>query len=188
MRQIVLVLTLVLFGSAPVWAGGSNPDQLNVDSTFYSTSPDGAADNTAQITNSGNENDADGEVHNHAGSSPNSSGATIFWEIWSPDKVSRSLNKANQSQKSYVEVGFTTWDEGGTSWDSTTFEKCTASTKVKGSEGSPETAKWKVKCKGLDAATLGISVPQAIRIGALLSDYIDIEKGKISIKGSGPVD
>ena len=62
MRQIVLVLILMLFGSAPAWAGGSNPDQLNVDSTFFSTSPDGAASNTAQITNSGNENDADGDA------------------------------------------------------------------------------------------------------------------------------
>ncbi len=184
MRQIVLVLILVLFGSAPVWAGGSNPDQLNVDSTFYSESPKSAYSNSAYIRNSGTRNNADGWVHNHVSEVE---GATVFWDIYSPDKVSRKHSKGNQSQKSYVEVGFTTWDTGGSSWDSTVVEKCNASAKAKGSEGSPETAKWKAKCQGALEA-MDLPTKASIRLAALLGEYVNVSKDKISISGKGPVD
>ena len=184
MRQIVLVLILVLFGSAPVWAGGSNPDQLNVDSTFYSESPKSASSNTAYIRNSGNRNSADGQVSNFV---YEVEGAIVWWDLYSPDKVSRKHSKGNQSQKSYVEVGFTTWDATGTTWDSTIVEKCSASAKVKGSDGIPETAKWKAKCTGALEA-MGLSTKSSIRLAALLGEYVNVQKDKISISGKGPVD
>jgi len=184
MRQIVMTLVLALVCSATAWAGNYNPDQLDVNNSyFYSTSPRSASSNYAHVRQSGSQNRAEGEVANY-----DATGAgVVWWDLWEPDKVSRRPNRGNEGQRSYASVGFSTWDTGGTTWDSTTVEKCKASTKVRGTDGIPTDARWRVSCRGAFAA-MGIDPAVAARLDALLGHYVNTTRDTIKISGKGPVD
>jgi len=183
MRQIVLTLVLVLVGSATAWAGNNNPDLLDVSSYFYSESPKDATSNYAFIRHDGNQNFASGEVFNE----DVTGAAGVWWELYEPDKVMRNKNHGNQSQRSYIEVGFSTWDEGGTTWDSTVVEKCRATTKVRGSEGIPQDAKWRAQCRGAFEA-MGLNPVVAARLDELLGRYVNTQRDTINVSGKGPAD
>lgn len=194
MRQIVLMLIIVLFGSAPVWAGGTNPnpDQLDVDGeTFSSEDVEGADYNWAEITHSSENNEATGAVST---TTEGGDFAQVLWGLWEPDRVKRSQDRGKMSQRSYVEVFVSTWDTSASTGDSgsTTFEKCKAKTKVTGDGPDiPEDAKWNVSCKGAFAAMVaqssGIGADALIRLEVLLGEYVDIKKDKIKINGQGPI-
>ena len=189
MRQIVLTLLLVLLGSPTAWAGNSNPDQLDVDSTFYSESPKDATTNSAYVFQSGDENRADGFVRAY-GESQN---AGVSWNLYSPDAISRRSDRGSLSQRSFVNIGFSTWDSTdpkpenafGT-WGETTTEKCRAATRVRGSDDSPEEARWRVSCRNT-LETLDFDELTLRKLDRILGRYVNTDKGAVRIRGHGPV-
>jgi hypothetical protein len=195
MRQIVSMLSIALFCSAPAWAGvtpNPNPDQLDVDGeVFYSDDVEGADFNWAEITHSSEDNEASGAVST---TTVDGDFAQVWWALWEPDRVKRSQDRGKMSQKSYVEIYVSTWDTSASTGDTgfSTFEKCKAKTKVTGDgPDNPEDAKWNLSCKGAFAAMLAQSSPigadALIRLEVLLGEYVDVKKDKIKISGKGPI-
>ena len=183
MRRIVSTLLFVSFCALPASAGWDNYSLLDVNSgDFYSTSPDGASFNTALIRHN-DRNTATGSVGTYTGNE-----ADIFWSLYEPDTVKRSDDRARQSQRFYLMVGFYTWDSssGSGTWDSTTTERCKGETRVRGSEGSPEEARWKISCRGALEA-MGLTAGEAARLSELLPRYVDVERDHIHIRGRGPL-
>ena len=179
MRATAFVFCLTVF-AAPAWAGFDHPDLVDVDATFSSTSPDPVSQNTAAIRQQGSVNQADGELQNN----PASAFAEINWNLYEPDRVSRGSNGAKLSQGSYLQIGFSTWDTGDSTWNQTIVEKCKGSTSVSGSQGNVTDAKWKVSCKGALEA-LGVDETTAMRLEELLGGAVNARSDKINIKGRG---
>ena len=185
MRQIVFTLIFMLIGSAPAWAGNDNPDQLDVDEEFYSTSPRDASENHATINHGGYGGRAN-SAYGHVNSYSDEEFMVIFWDLYEPDTVSRRPERGRQSQGSYLRIGFSSWTWDDDSWDSTVVENCKAATKVRIRDGEQEAA-WRVSCKGSMEA-MGLSQDQLDRLERLLDRYTNTSRDGISISGRGPVD
>ena len=178
MRSFVPFLCVAAL-AAPAWAGFDHPELLDVNTEFSSTTNDGA-EQEVDIRHSQSQNSADGFFDDETANA----GADIFWTLYEPDKVGRSSNSGKQGQGSYLAIGFSTWDTGGTTWNSTLVDNCKAATSVSGSQGNPTEAKWKVSCKGALEA-LGVDAGQAARLEELLGRVVKANSDKINIKGRG---
>jgi hypothetical protein len=199
-----LVCAAMVLTASTAWAGFGldRPDLADVDSTFVDT----AAKTTVANTNFAYIR-AEQDTHFAFGYITNSTITTggdilrvgLSWELFEPDKVSRSETKNNLSQKKWGGIDFFSayytpfGDTTGTPSETTaSSENCKikADTKHDKVTGDPTKASWKISCKNaLGVDGLDLTTGQATRLGLLLGSAagkkspVNIEKDKVKIKG-----
>ncbi len=177
--------TVASAGIIPI--GWDNPDLLDIERWFSSDDVySGAFVRQTGVTNSAA---GSGYAATNSGYFSNYSNGSLVlsWDLFAPDKVTRSDRKGDLSQKTYVrlQVSVYTTYYSSTSWTTAFPEKCKASTNVKADKSGDFTqANWSVNCKVEPGDFPSMSDEMAERLEEIFGKkIINAKSGKVKVKG-----
>jgi len=151
---------------------------MDIYSYFYDTTKNNTNWNSAFILDYAQTNRASGSVYN----ADSLGWVSLEWDLFEPNKVSRSSKSAQMGQKGYVWLRARSGTEGVNYSSEALIEKCKANTKVnEKKDGSLSKGSWDVSCKVQNE--IDISTTRAERFQTLLGKKVIGNNGTVKIKG-----